>query len=61
MLPEFNECLSRFCLKSKVQVMTLTLSPHNGNMNYVHRLIKETILANLKETKCNSLCGKDTV
>ena len=60
MLPVVNECPSRFCLKSKVKIMTLTLRPHNGDMDSVHCLIIETKLANLKETLCTSLCGKDT-
>ena len=41
------------------EVMTLTLSPNNGDMYSVHLLTGETILANLKEIKCNSLSGKD--
>ena len=36
--------------KVLLEIMTLTLSPHNGYMNSVHHLIKESILANLKET-----------
>ena len=50
-------------MKSKVQIIALTLSPHYGygDMNYVYLLTKEPILSNLIETSCNSLWGKDIV
>ena len=48
-------------VKSKVQIMTLTLNPINEDIIYVHFLTIETILANLKETSGNCANMKSNV
>ena len=50
MISELSEYASRLDMMFKVQIMTLTLSLYEGELNSVHLLTKETVLANLKET-----------
>ena len=50
MLPELNKYPSML----DVQIIKLTLSKQSVDMNFAHFLTQETVLANLKETICNS-------